>query len=107
MALDDVETGEAILRELAKLRYLDSRFNAAITIISVAVWDAYCLCFTRWSDKRIEAPMQLRATGERLPACLPTWRTASALAELIRHPREHAGFQSAGGQPRAIHILSV
>ncbi len=37
MTLDDAETDrEAILGELAKLRYLDSRFNAAITIISVS-----------------------------------------------------------------------
>jgi len=37
MALDDVETDrEAILRELAKLRYLDNRFNVAITIISAS-----------------------------------------------------------------------
>jgi hypothetical protein len=37
MALDDTQTDrEAILRELANLRDLDKRFNAAITIISVS-----------------------------------------------------------------------
>jgi len=64
MALDDIETDrEAILRELAKLRYLDNRFNVAITIISASsLGCVYCPCFTRLSDKRI-APARLRVFG--------------------------------------------